>query len=51
MSLADLLSSRPVRTYKEHGFTTALRLDGKQTLLVVGPDEQAVQAVLEGTKR
>lgn len=48
---ADLLSSRPVRTYKEHGFTTALRLNGKQTLLVVGPDEQAVEAVLEGTKR
>ncbi len=47
---ADLLSSRPVRTYKEHGFFTALRLDGKQTLLVVGPDEQAVQAVLEGVK-
>ncbi|OQA44062.1 MAG: tetratricopeptide repeat protein [Chloroflexi bacterium ADurb.Bin325] len=46
----DLLSSRPVRTYKERGFYTAFRLDGKQTFLVVGPDEPAVQAVLEGMK-
>lgn len=47
---ADLLSSQPIRTYKDRSYHTAVSLNGKQVALVVGPDEAAVLTVIEGVK-